>query len=176
MSEPGPASKINHLTKRIVFIGDEQVGKSTIITAFQESNPSCCLPTEKQNNLANGISNILSPSSSTKRSKDSEDEDDEEISVVDPVLAAELEAKIINATMRHEDCVYQIAMLEADSDIKVMKKQRSAVYVNADAVVVMFSIDSMKSFRNVSKKWRPHLKKFLRDKMCPVILVGKFFS
>ncbi len=173
MSETGAGAV---LTKRIVFIGDEKVGKTMLINAFQESNPSCCLPSEKVNDVSkNDETKKDTPVPSQKQpSKDSEEESDEDSSVVDPALAAEIEAMVLHATMRHEGCVYQIDMLEASSDIAVMKKQRSAVYAHADVVVVMYSIDSVKSFRNASKKWRSHVKKFLKSETCPIFLVGKF--
>ncbi len=173
MSETGAETS---LTKRIVFIGDEKVGKTTLINAFQESNPSCCLPSEKEDDVSKSHEiNKATPLPSQKQaSKDSEEESDEDSSVVDPALAAEIEAMVLHATMRHNGCVYQIGMLEASSDIAVMKKQRSAVYAGADVVVVMYSIESVKSYRNASKKWRSHVKKFLKNETCPIFLVGKF--
>lgn len=63
-------------------------------------------------------------------------------------------------------------MWDAATD-EEFKKKREIVYAKADVIVLVFAFDSPKSFKNISKKWKPHLKKNLtKNKKCPIVLVG----
>lgn len=211
------------INKRIIFIGDDKTGKTTVISAFVESNPckklnkvqsndvqiNDLIPSVNQNEKSNSDGEGENPDNANEKqadnsenaekskeengikaesaedkkkadkkskkkkveSEESEIESDDS-EKEDPKLAAEIDALLVYATLKQDEQTYELAIWDAEKE-KDFKKNRAVVYQKADVIVLLYSIDSPGSYRNVTKKWKPHLKKNLkRNKNCPVILVG----
>jgi small GTP-binding protein len=56
------------------------------------------------------------------------------------------------------------------SDREEFRSMRDAFYFDGDVVLICFSIDSLESLDNVSKKWAPEVRRFFGGG--PIILVG----
>lgn len=81
--------------KRIVFLGDDTTGKTSLVTAFVEANPSTA---EKHETPAEPEK----PKKDLKKDDDSESES-EDSSKEDPQLAAEIDALLTYSTIKHEE-------------------------------------------------------------------------
>lgn len=178
------------INRRIVFIGDDDIGKTTLISAFKESNPSKknsshtsldvifdSVPAIGAPAESNGTSLSLSytklnDKNDKNKKEDSESSDSDDSDREDPKLSTEIDAKFVYAGLKNNDKYYELAIWDTPSE-KDFDKTRKFVYSRADIIILMFAIDSPKSLKNCSKKWRTHLKKNLKmNKKCPVILVG----
>lgn len=183
------------ISKRFVFIGDASTGKSTLVNAFVESNPSVpSSPLEKiltsssenmdNTESQNGVETQKKETGSSnkngtaikgkekKKEESSSENDEEETDIEDPKLLEEIDALLVYSTFKNNDQTYNLALWDSKTNSD-FKDNRVSVYLKADAIILIYSVDTPKTFHNLSKKWRPHLKKNLkRNKKCPIILVG----
>lgn len=143
---PGPM-------KRLVLVGDTNVGKTTLVMAFQESSPSTGQPA------------VVAASPPVPPAEIDSDDSSQQ----NAASAAQVDALLLFATLKKDETQVELSLWDPPSDFTLNK----AVYAHANAIILMYSIDSRESFKNVTKKWRVHLKKYLTNKSCPLFLVGK---
>lgn len=135
-----------------------------------ETTENGTVPDAKENNK-NEESQKKEKEEAKKEEIDS-DSESEDSDREDPKLLADIDALLVYASLKHENQTYELAIWDTP-DEKDFKKNRATVYAKADALVLIYSVDSRESFKNAGKKWKNHLKKNLKkNKKCPVILVG----
>ncbi|KAN0045539.1 hypothetical protein ACTA71_005917 [Dictyostelium dimigraforme] len=76
----------------------------------------------------------------------------------------------ISLNLQYEDKVYDFDLWD-QSGLEEYDKLRPLSYVNKDVLIICFSIDSPKSFENVSKKWILEIRKYVPTGT-PIILLG----
>lgn len=89
------------INKRIVFLGDNKTGKTSLITAFAEANPSTAEP--KVTSVSEPPASEPEKSKKDSKKNDDSESDSEDSSKEDPVLAAEIDALLTHSSIKHEE-------------------------------------------------------------------------